>query len=130
MFPSEEYAHYTEGFNPSEKLEGLKLKNGWVVTKRLDLSAETTGGRYFSVAYRVSHSDGSQAFLKALDFKRVFESHGPLMQVLEELVTSHNFEVSLLERCATKRSRSGFRRNESIGKPVSCPLSYLRASRI
>jgi hypothetical protein len=38
--------------NPSAMLEGLTLQNGWKVLNRIDLSAETTGGR-FSIAYRV-----------------------------------------------------------------------------
>lgn len=90
--------------NPSEQLEGLELKDGWKVGRRIDLRSETTGGRFFSVAYRVQRSDGQAAFLKALDLKSVFteETEEPLTKRLERLTAVHNFEVELLEKCGQR----------------------------
>jgi len=53
--------------NPSALLEGLVLKNGWRVLKKINLSGETTGGRFFSLAYHAENERGHRAFLKALD---------------------------------------------------------------
>jgi hypothetical protein len=47
---------------PSAMLEGLVLKNGWRVAEKIDLSGETTGGRFFSLAYHAENERGNWHF--------------------------------------------------------------------
>jgi serine/threonine protein kinase len=89
--------------NPSALLEGLVLKNGWRVLKKINLSGETTGGRFFSLAYHAENERGHRAFLKALDLNSALteKTDEPVTKRLERVTTIHNFEVDLLEKCGT-----------------------------
>ena len=51
---------------PAASLMGLELKDDWVVVERLDPGVSSGG--YFSEQYLVRRPNGTEAFLKALDF--------------------------------------------------------------
>src|SRR3989442_7348914 len=88
--------------NPHELLEGMTLKNGWRVLKRLDRPESGTGG-CFSCGYIVERSDGQRGYLKALDFfSRLPVSDDPA-RALEPLLKAFNFERDLLNRCNAHR---------------------------
>jgi serine/threonine protein kinase len=90
--------------NPSAMLKGLTLKNGWAVVEKINLSGETTGGQFFSLAYHVENEQGQRAFLKALDLNSALtqKTGEPVTKRLERVTAVHNFEVDLLERCRAR----------------------------
>ncbi|CAN5759214.1 hypothetical protein BH20ACI3_BH20ACI3_24940 [soil metagenome] len=55
---------------PAEKLEGLKLPNGWTVLAQINKKPGATGG-HFSRGYKVRNDTGQEAFLKAIDYLEV-----------------------------------------------------------
>lgn len=86
---------------PAEQLEGLKLENGWIVTKLIKRDPGFSGGR-FSTSYLVKDENGSEAFLKALDYSEALQSDDPA-RVLQALTEAYNFERDLLIKCKDKR---------------------------
>src|SRR6266849_2897633 len=56
---------------PAKRLLGLTLDGGWVVVKELPPLPTATGG-FFSTGYLVRHDDGTEGFLKALDYSEAF----------------------------------------------------------
>jgi serine/threonine protein kinase len=84
----------------AEKLEGLELDGGWTVGEKVDLS-NTTGG-FFSTSYYVHNQDGTNAFLKALDYSLALASPRPA-EVLQMLTEAYLFERQVVERCSHKR---------------------------
>ena len=82
---------------PAEKLEGSKLTNGWIVTKKIEPSSVHTGGN-FSCTYIVESATGKKAFLKALDYTKALRDPNPA-QRLKELIDSFLFEKLVLEKC-------------------------------
>ena len=76
---------------PHELLEGLELKNGWRVIKKLERSDDSSGGS-FSCGYIVEGADAQRGYLKALDFfSRLSESDDPARD-LQPLILAFNFE--------------------------------------
>jgi len=86
--------------SPVERLEGLRLPNGWTVTAQINKLPNATGG-HFSVGYKVRHDNGNEGFLKAIDFSRAFASRDPTRK-LQELTETFNFERDVLQRCKSK----------------------------
>lgn len=86
---------------PALRLEGLELEGGWKVLKRLDRNPTDTGG-HFSVSYKVVNKDGKEAFLKALDFCKAFQTSDP-SRALQEMTAAYNFERDLLNKCKEHR---------------------------
>jgi serine/threonine protein kinase len=84
--------------DPASKLAGVKLNGGWIVGALIPRSPSSTGG-HFSHAYHVRSGDGTEAFLKALDYTAALKSPDPA-RALEALTTAYNFERDLLARCA------------------------------
>jgi serine/threonine protein kinase len=83
---------------PHELLDGLELKNGWRVFKKIERSDDSSGGT-FSCGYIVEGADGRRGYLKALDFfSRLSESDDPARD-LQPLILAFNFERDLLKRC-------------------------------
>jgi hypothetical protein len=112
--------YYPEDADEADKLIGLKLKDGWTVSERITRKAKQTGGA-FSYGYIVRR-DQQEAYLKAFDFERVFQSDDP-MKELEKAVKSFNFEVEVLELCArfqyeTDRARHITRRYRCRKRPI------------
>jgi eukaryotic-like serine/threonine-protein kinase len=85
----------------AENLEGVELDGGWHVVRKLVRGDDATGG-HFSVGYEVERTDGQRGFLKALDYARVFGGANPNI-ALEMMTSDFNYEVRLLEKCATER---------------------------
>ena len=52
---------------PAELLEGQDLPGGWHMDSLVYKPPTSTGGK-FSVGYVVTHENGHQGYLKALDF--------------------------------------------------------------
>lgn len=88
--------------NPAEQFEGLVLEGGWSVGPLLTRSPMATGGN-FSQSYRATNRDGRVAFVKALDFHRAFTRGCDQTQVLQSVTEQFNFEVRMLDFCASKR---------------------------
>ena len=85
----------------AELLENRTLDGGWFVKKKIQGNqgnSQITGGN-FSVGYEVERGE-EVAFLKALDFSKVFANHsGNLVAHLETMASEFNFEKSVLETC-------------------------------
>ena len=84
----------------AELLEDLTLENGWVVKEKIPVnknSSKVTGGN-FSVGYKVE-KDGRVAFLKALDFSKVFINSADMTVILQEITSEFNYEKDILETC-------------------------------
>lgn len=76
---------------------GFELKDGWVVVERLDPGISSGG--YFSEQYLVRRPDGTEAFLKALDFSPAAGAPD-LAGALQELTEAFVFERDLVMHCA------------------------------
>lgn len=90
-----------ESNGPAYCLEGQVLEDGWIVAERLPISPDGTGGN-FSVGYALLRNGKDRAFLKALDFSRVF-GRPDAMQVIESLVRNYNFEQELSYHCRDQK---------------------------
>lgn len=84
----------------AEELIGIKLNNGWVVTKKLTNKHYSTGGN-FSICYVVER-DGEIGFMKVLDLTRLLRAKD-FMRVLEWAIKAHNYECDILKLCAERR---------------------------
>lgn len=82
-------------------LEGLTLDDGWRVVSKLERD-ETATGSNFSVGY-IAERNGTRAYLKALDYSFAFELTGNIALTLEAMTTAYNFEVAILDNCASSR---------------------------
>lgn len=87
----------------AHSLLGLTLKNGWLVTNKVQPKEGATGG-FFSVCYNVE-KDGELAFLKALNFKAFFQMNegSSIVSILSELTSAFQFERDLSMRCRSNR---------------------------
>jgi serine/threonine protein kinase len=90
--------------NAAEALEGMTLKTGWVVNKKIEKKKGSTGG-FFSICYEVS-KDGQKAFLKALDFVAffsMFRGKMNMVDIINEQTNAFKFEKALLNKCKNSR---------------------------
>ena len=85
----------------ARSLEGLQLEGGWKVLKRIDPHHRSTGG-HFSVGYLVKDKNNKEAYLKALDFSKAFQTTDPARE-LESMTAAYNFERDLLAKCKEHR---------------------------
>src|SRR4051812_23541733 len=83
--------------DPAHHLLGRDLDDGWRVVAAVPRLPSDTGGT-FSVSYRVQHSDGRAAFLKALDYSAALRRKDAA-QLLQFMTESYNFERSVLADC-------------------------------
>jgi eukaryotic-like serine/threonine-protein kinase len=111
----------------AQQLEGLTLDSGWYVEKLLPRRADQTGGT-FSSAYIISKPDGTQAFLKAMDFDQALKARDPA-SVLNQLTNAYLFEREILQLCGARRLSRVIR---AIGDgklvlpgPSAQPVQYL-----
>jgi serine/threonine protein kinase len=83
----------------AHSLLGLKLKNDWIVTEKIEPQDGSTGG-FFSVCYIVQNND-EKAFLKALNFNAFFQMFPgqSVVKILQEQTNAFEFEKNLLLRC-------------------------------
>lgn len=86
---------------PAQQLEGITLVNDWLVGSLIPRPAGQTGG-HFSCAYTVTHPDGREAFLKAMDYTSALASPDPAA-ALNALTSAFLFEREVLQECADKR---------------------------
>jgi eukaryotic-like serine/threonine-protein kinase len=84
----------------AEQLTGVELEGGWKVIERIQSPPGSTGG-HFSCSYKVIGPEEKEAFLKALDFSKAFESDDPA-RALQTLTEAYNFERDVLEACRDK----------------------------
>jgi len=87
---------------PAKRLLGLTLDGGWAVVKELPLPPTATGG-FFSTGYLVRRADGTEGFLKALDYSEAFgQAPNQISLTLQRITESINFERDLLKTCGDK----------------------------
>jgi serine/threonine protein kinase len=86
---------------PAESLTSLSLPGGWRVDQRITPSKNATGG-FFSVGYRVIHTDGRVAFLKAMDISAALGGKNKAQDLLV-LTKIYNFERDLALKCSAHR---------------------------
>jgi serine/threonine protein kinase len=86
---------------PAHELVGRKLDGDWTVVEKVDRPPSATGGN-FSVGYRVQHPDGSDAFLKALDYSKALHSVR-VAELLKDMIDSYEFERKVLDECERRR---------------------------
>lgn len=89
------------GTIPAASLDGINLQNGWVVLERMSRLPGGTGG-FCSVGYKVQHTTGRQAFLKALDLSKAMQDTD-MPQALNALTELYLFERDLLRKCKDKK---------------------------
>lgn len=82
------------------KLAGLKLPDGWVVTKMLPKTSSSGGT--FSFFYEARNGD-RVGFLKAIDFTEAFEPGVNTVTRLKNLTAAFELERDILLLCAEKR---------------------------
>jgi serine/threonine protein kinase len=94
-----------ERLQPAAALAGMTLQSGWRVVRRVEEYSGKTGG-CFSCQYIVE-KDGSEAFLKALDYSAAEEIAQRMgvdkLSALQKLIDAHQFERNLLKECSQKR---------------------------
>jgi eukaryotic-like serine/threonine-protein kinase len=87
---------------PAYSLDGLLLNNTWLVTKKLPKQPDHSGGN-FSVGYLATNqNDGTQVFIKALDFSKALRSSDPALALLS-MTTAYTYERDLLNIVRGKR---------------------------
>jgi serine/threonine protein kinase len=86
---------------PASLLVGRVLDGGWTVVSRIDAGPAATGAN-FSFGYYVRRDDGTEGFLKALDFWPIW-NRPDFMRDLQFLVEAYNFERDLLQMCRSRR---------------------------
>ena len=89
---------------PAHALTGLTLDGGWTVTGLATRQRNATGG-FFSVGYHVVHSDGREAFLKAMDYSAAVSSPVNMAVMLNALTEMYLFEKNLCLRCRDQQLR-------------------------
>ena len=85
----------------ADKLVGVELNNGWVVTKHLARNPNGSGGT-FSQSYEAKLGD-RVAFVKAFDFWQAFEPGVDTAEAIEVLIAAYNHERTVLEHCKDRR---------------------------
>jgi len=88
----------------ADNLLGIRLKSGWNVVEKFQPKPNSTGGN-FSTCYKVER-DGEYAFLKALDFAKIFNRLPPdvdIVKFIKYATSSFEFERDVLLRCQEKR---------------------------
>jgi serine/threonine protein kinase len=85
---------------PATQLAGIDLGNGWSVTEFIPPEKSSTGG-HFSQRYKVTNTDGTKAFLKALDFSGALQKSDPL-RALQEALEEYHFEKDLYVKCKSR----------------------------
>lgn len=92
---------YTAVQSPAQRLLGHDLAGGWIVVEKLSTGENNSGG-WFSVSYKVERKDGSQGFLKALDYTKSLRAGADPLRHIQALLTSFNFERDLLRQCGAQ----------------------------
>jgi eukaryotic-like serine/threonine-protein kinase len=87
--------------DPIYHLQGTKLDGGWTVGRRIQPSLASTGGN-FSVAYLVTHSDGTEGFMKAFDFRQALRQ-ADKAAALQQMSSMYVYERDLLEYCRIRK---------------------------
>jgi eukaryotic-like serine/threonine-protein kinase len=89
--------------NAAHNLEGLTLKTGWKVIKKLTKTDNSTGA-FFSVCYTVE-KDEETCFLKAFDFAKFFQISEPgkdVVDIMGDMITAFQYERDLSNHCRDK----------------------------
>lgn len=86
--------------SPADQLLGMKLKNGWNVIEKVLQAPGSTGG-FFSKGYIVEN-DRQRAFLKAIDYSKLFQDPNSAER-MHEMLAAYLFEKNLLNQCGEKR---------------------------
>lgn len=109
---------------PCTRLVGRVLQNDWRVVRSVPLAPCQTGG-HFSHGYVVAKPDGSEAFMKAMDFSDAL-GKPDFARAIENIAGQFNFERDLLEFCKDKRMRNvvraiegGMIESDQSGSPLS-----------
>jgi serine/threonine protein kinase len=87
---------------PAAHLESRTLGNGWTVGPRITRDPGASGGN-FSICYPVTHEDGRQAFMKALNFQAAATGPGTLVDQLHRFTNAFIHERDLLADCRARR---------------------------
>lgn len=97
----------------SKRLVGIDLEDGWKVVDIVQRTGAQTGA-FFSQGYLARRKDGSEAFLKAMDFSEAAKA-ADFARAIEHLARQFNFERDILDFCQQKRMRNVIR---SVGGGV------------
>ena len=110
--------------NPAEFLTGLVLDDGWRVLERISRPPRSTGGK-FSIHYAVKSSNGTRAFLKALDYSSAWrQADAP--RALQHMTSAYNYERDLLDRCASmSRVVTAIGHGQVLRAGWAHPVNYL-----
>ena len=90
--------HFDNDSRPAAQLLDMDLHGGWKVIEKLD-STQTQTRETFSILYNVESKSQGKAFLKAIDFKSVFEGDS-IMDRLYAAIKNFYHERDLLKQCA------------------------------
>ena len=88
----------------AQELEGLTLKTGWVVNKKIAKKKTDTGG-HFSVCYEVE-KDGKKCFLKAIDFSKYLAAKPDgvsVIDLLNRMTSDFRYERDLSRFCQERK---------------------------
>ncbi len=108
---------------PADDLVGRLLGERWTVQTRLG-SPGGTGGR-FSTSYLATDYNGSEVFVKALDFSSALESDDPATE-LQRLTEAYIFERDLLKKCGEHKLRRIVRiLDDGTVRGLSVPVPFL-----
>jgi serine/threonine protein kinase len=110
--------------NPAQSLLGLELDGDWTVVEKMARLPQATGG-HFSVSYVVESSDGTKAFLKALDYSAAIQQPD-VPRALQNMTTAFNHERDLLYKCAAmSRVVTALADGEVRDAAWAIPVNYL-----
>lgn len=87
---------------PKDRLLGLTVGNGWLVTKICTRNASDTGGN-FSTGY-IAEKGNEKAFVKAMDLTRaLLESSEKQLNAIRFVVDMIQFEGAVLKECTNNK---------------------------
>lgn len=86
--------------SPREQLLNRTLKDGWVLTEKLEKKSGDSGGT-FGTGYLATRGDGALAFVKAIDYVSAMSS-GDIASALLKVTREFQFEREVMEYCTIK----------------------------
>ena len=87
--------------NPAHMLAGMTLAGGWKVIRPVERHPLATGA-HFSQGYIVEKDDGTEGFLKALDYSLALGAPNRA-ETLKNLTSAYLFERDLCAKCRSHR---------------------------
>ncbi len=114
----------TSQLPPPSSLVGLRLDGGWEL-KSLVPPGKTGGN--FSLGYVAVRGDGTEGFVKVLNYERAARHADPPGE-FQRLVNAHVFERDLVDRCGAKGLSHvvrGYAHGSLTVPPMPLPVMYI-----